>query len=340
MKRVLLTGSDGYIGSVMGPMMLARGYEVVGLDTGFYREGLLFHDGSARAPALINKDLRSAELADLESFDAVVHLAELSNDPLGEHDPEVTYEINHKGSIHLAQLAKAAGVSRFVYASSCSVYGVAEGVVDESSQVNPLTAYARCKTLVERDLRRLADDRFSPVFLRNATAYGASTRMRFDIVLNNLAGLAWTTKEIALTSDGSPWRPLVHIRDISRAVMLALDAPVDVIHNQIFNVGDSRSNYQIKEIAQIIGEAYPGCRVSMGPPTGDNRSYRVSFEKIRKQLGFTSEWDATKGAEELRRVFDRIQMSRDVFESRPFTRLKCLTHLLQTGQLDSRFRWV
>jgi nucleoside-diphosphate-sugar epimerase len=339
--RVLLTGADGYIGAVLGPILLEQGYDVVGLDTGYYRGGWLFHDTAVtRLPAMISKDLRSITADDLASFDSVVHLAELSNDPLGEHDPQITYEINHQGSVRLAQLAKAAGVTRFIYTSSCSVYGVAEGVVDETSPVNPQTAYARCKTFVERDVSALADATFSPVFLRNATAYGASPRMRFDIVLNNLAGLAWTTKEIALTSDGSPWRPLVHIRDIARAVTCALGAPAAAVHNEVFNVGDSQSNYQIRQVAEIVGGAFPGCRVSFGAPSGDNRSYRVSFSKIRDQLpGFSCEWNALRGAQELRQVFERIQMDRSTFEAPPYTRLKCLTTLLNTGQLDSRFHW-
>jgi nucleoside-diphosphate-sugar epimerase len=250
-------------------------------------------------------------------------------------------EINHRGSVYLTELARRAGVRRFVYMSSCSVYGVAEGeLIHEESPVNPQTTYAVCKTLVERDLKKMAGDDFSPVFLRNATAYGASPRMRFDIVLNNLAGLAWTTREIRMTSDGSPWRPLVHGLDIARAIMEVLAASRDAVHQEVFNVGDTNHNYRVREIAEIVGEVFPGCQVAFGPPGGDNRSYRVSFEKIRRHLPeFRCEWDARRGAEELRDVFQRIEMTEDVFQHRSFIRLKQLEYLIRTSQLDEHFFW-
>jgi nucleoside-diphosphate-sugar epimerase len=340
--RILLTGTQGYIGAVMGSTLLEAGHEVVGLDTGFYREGWLFTDPSVQLePSLIVRDVRKLTADDLRSFDAVVHLAELSNDPVSAHNPEVTYEINHRGSLRLAELAKQAGVSRFVYTSSCSVYGVADGVVTEESQTSPQTAYAKCKVLVERDVAALADESFSPVFLRNATAFGASPRMRFDIVLNNLAGLAWTKGEIALKSDGSPWRPLVHIRDICKAALCCLQAPRDAIHNEIFNVGDTNANYQIREIADVVGQTFKGCSVSFGPPDKDNRSYRVNFSKIHDQLpGFKCAWNPERGAEELRAVFSRIPLTLELFEHRAFTRLTCLAHLVESGQIDSRFFWI
>jgi nucleoside-diphosphate-sugar epimerase len=234
-----------------------------------------------------------------------------------------------------------AGVKRFVYMSSCSVYGVAEsGFVDEESPISPQTAYAECKAFVEENLRELADQTFSPTFLRNATAYGASPKMRFDIVLNNLCGLAWTTKEIRMSSDGTPWRPLVHGLDIVRAIIAALEAPVEAVHNQIFNVGSTRHNYRIREIAEIVAATFPGCSLAFGSGT-DNRSYRVSFDKIRQHLpDFYCQWDAEKGARQLYELFKRIDMPRETFEFRTFTRLKQLEYLIRTEQIDDRFFWT
>jgi nucleoside-diphosphate-sugar epimerase len=265
-------------------------------------------------------------------------MAELSNDPLGQLARPVTLEINHAGSVRLANLARQAGVKRFVYMSSCSVYGVADqDCVDETSSVNPQTAYAECKTLVERDLQAMATDQFSPVILRNATAYGASPRMRFDIVLNNLAGLAWTTREIRMTSDGTPWRPLVHGLDISQAILQVLLAPSEAVHNQIFNVGDSAHNYRVRDIAQIVAEVFPDCELAFGAPSPDNRSYRVSFEKIRKHLPqFQCAWDARRGARQLRQTFEAVNLSQEVFQGRPFTRLKQLEYLIRTAQINRR----
>jgi len=338
--KVVLTGSDGYLGSLLAPRLVERGYEVVGVDTGFYKEGTLYRSGPI-APMTLVKDLRQIEVSDFKGVDAIVHMAELSNDPAGQLAPKITYEINHLGSIRLAELAKKAGVSRFVYMSSCSVYGVADkDFVDEQSSVNPQTAYAVCKTLVERDVAPMASDNFSPTFMRNATAYGASPRMRFDIVLNNLAGLAWTTKEIRLTSDGTPWRPLVHGLDIGRAIIAVLEAPREAVHNQIFNVGDSSHNYRVKEVAEIVAETFPGCRLSFGAASADNRSYRVSFEKIRKRLpNFKCEWDARRGARQLYDLFKRIDMTPEVFQHRTFTRLKQLEYLIRTSQIDDHFFW-
>src|SRR6202795_3715141 len=317
--RVLVTGTEGYLGSLLAPELVRRGYEVIGLDIGFYKERMLYRDG-AITPLTIAKDLRQIEVSDLKGVEAIVHMAELSNDPAGQLAPNITYEINHQGSVRLAELAKRAGVTRFIYMSSCSVYGVADkDFVDEESSVNPQTAYAECKTLVERDVKPLADQRFSPTFMRNATAYGASPRMRFDIVLNNLAGLAWITKEIKMTSDGTPWRPLVHGLDIARAIIAVLRAPAETIHNEVFNVGDTSHNYRVREIAEVVGEVFPGCRVSFGAPGQDNRSYRVSFEKIRKHLpGFRCAWDARRGAKQLYDLFKRIDMTKEIFEYRSF----------------------
>ncbi|HEV2547904.1 MAG TPA: SDR family oxidoreductase [Stellaceae bacterium] len=336
--KILITGSEGYIGSVLGPYLLRHGHDVRGIDCGFYCDGQLFDPGEPR-PQLTAKDIRHLDTADVTGSDAVVHLAELSNDPLGEHDQRLTYDINHRGSLNLALICRAAGVRRFVYTSSCSVYGAGdEGVKTEESAPNPQTAYARSKILVERDVHAMANERFTPVFLRNATAYGASPRMRFDIVLNNLAGHAWTSGEIKMTSDGTPWRPLVHVNDICEAIKLALEAPREAVHNQIFNVGSSEQNYRIRDIAEIIAEAFPGCTVTYGRPSGDNRSYRVSFDKIGRHLpAFRCQWTAESGARQLREIFQRIGMDREIFNYRAFTRLQQLKHLLATQQIDSEF---
>lgn len=338
--KVLVTGADGFIGSILTPMLMEAGYDVVGLDTGFYRAGWLYHDGKDR-PSILTRDVRTLTAHDLEGFDAIVHLAELSNDPLCQHDPEKTYDINHRGSVALAKAGKEAGVARFVYASSCSVYGTtADSVRTEESEPDPQTAYAHCKVQVERDVRLLADEDFSPTFLRNATAFGASPRIRFDIVLNNLSGLAWTTGRIAMTSDGSPWRPLVHVQDIGAAIIATLQAPRDAVANQIINVGDDDNNYRVREIAHAVGEAFPNCRIEFGDNGGDNRSYRVSFERIGKILpGFRCRWTVQRGAQQLRRLFERIDMSQQDFDAPPFTRLKQLQRLLASGQIDSNFYW-
>jgi nucleoside-diphosphate-sugar epimerase len=295
------------------------------LDCGFYRDGWLFNDQRPR-PLTLTKDIRRITPKDVEGFDAVVHLAELSNDPLGEHDATITYDINHRGSVNLAQACKAAGVPRFVYTSSCSVYGAAEDGADrdEQSEPNPLTAYAKCKVLVERDVGALADAHFSPVFLRNATAFGASPRMRFDIVLNNLSGFAWTTNEIKMTSDGT----------------LALEAPRERVHNEIFNVGDDNQNYRVREIAEIIGNVFDGCTVSFGKYGGDNRSYRVGFAKIHRHLpDFRCRWSAERGAHQLHDVFGRIGLTKEMFSYRAFTRIEQLKHLLTLDQIDKSFYW-
>ncbi|MBA2350255.1 MAG: NAD-dependent epimerase/dehydratase family protein [Burkholderiales bacterium] len=338
--KILITGTEGYLGSLLAPTLMQRGHDVTGADTGFYKVGWLYNATPLTAKTL-NKDIRKLSAEDLEGMEAVVHMAELSNDPAGELSPHITYDINHKASLRLAEIAKAAGVRRFIYMSSCSVYGVAStSDVTEESPVNPQTAYAICKTLVERDVRPLADDNFSPTFLRNATAYGASPRMRFDIVLNNLSGLAWTTREIKMTSDGTPWRPLVHALDICKAIACVLDAPLDAIHNQTFNVGDTGHNYRVKQIAEIVAATFPGCKLSFGTQGSDNRSYRASFDKIANQLpGFKCDWNAERGAKQLFDVFSQIDMSDDTFNSRGFTRLKQLEYLIRTQQIDKDFFW-
>ena len=336
--RVLLTGIDGYLGAVMAPVLLERGHDVVGLDAGYYRDGLLYDAGTPEVPT-ITKDIRHVTVDDLRGFDAVVHLAELSNDPIGQHRPEITYAINGDGSAQLARNARRAGVSRFLYSSSCSVYG-AGGTEwkTEESPTEPLTAYAACKLRTEGILSILADDSFSPTALRNATAYGASPRMRFDIVLNTFAGLAWTTKEIVMVSDGTPWRPLVHARDIADAFACVLDAPREAVHNQVLNVGCNEENYRVRQIAEIVAGAFPGTTASFGPPSADGRSYRVSFDRIGSVLpAFRCRHTAATGAAELRGIFERIAMTGETFRFRAFTRLAQLQHLLESGRLDDQF---
>jgi nucleoside-diphosphate-sugar epimerase len=338
--KVLVTGTEGYLGSLLAPLLMERGHEVTAVDTGFYKVGWLYN-GTELTAKTLNKDIRHITVEDLTGIEAIIHMAELSNDPTGQLSPTITYDINHKGSIRLAELAKQAGVRRFIYMSSCSVYGVAsEGDVTEETGVNPQTAYAECKTLVERDLKPMADDDFSPTFMRNATAFGASPRMRFDIVLNNLSGLAWTEKQIKMTSDGTPWRPLVHALDIAKALYCVLEAPRDIIHNQVYNVGDTANNYQVKQIAEIVADVFKGCELSFGDSGSDNRSYRVSFEKINTQLpGFKCDWNAERGAKQLFDIFSQIDMTQEIFQSRGFTRLKQLEYLIRTQQIDQDFFW-
>jgi len=341
--KVFVTGVNGYIGAVLAPYLMDRGLDVLGLDTGFYREGWLYSDNHHLrwSPRTLNMDLRQVTAADMAGCDAVAHLAELSNDPLGQNRPEITHAINHAGSVRLAESARSAGIRRFVYTSSCSVYGAGAGdFLDETSATNPQTAYAQCKVLVERDVGAMASDEFCPVFLRNATAYGPSPRMRFDIVLNDLAALAWTTRRIAMVSDGSPWRPLVHVEDICEAIYRALVAPDEAVRGKVYNVGQNSDNYRIREIAGIVAEEFPDCEVTVGPSRGDNRSYRVNFDRIHAELpGFRCRHTARDGARQLRTVYERIQMSPETYKFRAFTRLKHIEYLQATGQIDADFFW-
>ena len=341
--KILVTGTEGYIGARLAPWLAAAGHEVSGLDAAFYRDGCLYVDPLAMpvAPPTTYKDLRHVQAKDFAGFDAVIHLAELSNDPLGQNRPELTFRINHEGTLRIADAARAAGVARFVYASSCSVYGVGSGdILDETAPSNPQTAYAECKVRVERDLLPLASERFSVVFLRNATAYGPSPRMRFDIVLNDLCALAHTRRKIAMISDGSPWRPIVHLEDICEAMRCAVEAPSAAVNGEVFNVGKSGENYRVREIAAIVADAFPGCEVSAGPPSSDNRSYRVSFDKIEARLpGFAARWTAADGARELARLFARIELSPETHALRAFTRLKQIKYLQSTGQVDDDLYW-
>ena len=341
--RVFVTGVNGYIGAVLAPYLHARGMQLVGLDTGYYRDGWLYSDDRELPiqPYTINKDLRQVSAADLAGCEAIVHLAELSNDPLGQNNPEVTHQINHRGSVALARLAREAGIRRFVYTSSCSVYGAGSGeFLDERAPVNPQTAYAHCKVLVERDLAQMAGADFTPVFLRNATAFGPSPRMRFDIVINDLCALAWTSKRIAMTSDGSPWRPVVHVADICEAVYLSLIAPADAVGGKIFNVGQNSENYRVRELAELVAAEFPGCEVTVGSSRGDNRSYRVDFTRIARELpGFKCRHTARDGVRQLRALFERIQMSPESYRFRAFTRLRQLEYLQATRQIDGELYW-
>jgi nucleoside-diphosphate-sugar epimerase len=339
--RVLVTGHHGYIGSVLAPALRAAGQEVVGLDTFYYR-GCDFGDGSEFEPSLA-LDLRDVGVADLEGFDAVVHLAALSNDPLGDFNPNWTYAINRDGTIALARAAKEAGVRRFVFASSCSMYGAAEGdaALDESAPLRPLTPYAASKVAAEAALSGLASPQFAPVSMRNATVYGRSPRLRLDIVLNNLVAWAHTTGAIRLQSDGSSWRPLVHVRDVARAALALLEAPDEVVRGQAFNIGSDLQNYRIRDLAEIVHERLPQCRVTFEEGASpDPRSYRVDFAKFESafpQCRF--EWTAERGADELALAYEEVGLTFDDFQGHRFIRLGQLRRLLERRALDSDLRW-
>ncbi|MEZ5333471.1 MAG: SDR family oxidoreductase [Thermoanaerobaculia bacterium] len=339
--RVLVTGHNGYIGAVMTPMLEAAGFEVVGLDSNLFA-GCRFGE-EPHSVRSIDKDLREVEREDLEGFDAVIHLAGLSNDPLGNLDAELTYEINHRASMRLAEMAKEVGVSRFLFSSSCSTYGAAgDHFLDESATFAPVTPYAESKVWMERDLSALADDSFSPTYLRNATAYGVSPRLRLDLVLNNLVGWALTTGKVTLLSDGTPWRPIVHIEDISRAFLAALEAPREAVHDEAFNVGVTEHNYRILELAEIVAETVPGSQIEIAEDAGpDKRCYRVDCSKIQRVLpSFQPQWDAHRGARELYDAYRRNGMTEEVFHGPDYIRLKHLQGLLDEGVLGPDLRWV
>jgi nucleoside-diphosphate-sugar epimerase len=337
--RVLVTGHKGYIGTILVPMLVAEGYDVVGLDSDLY-ERCTFGEGLPDV-AEIRKDIRDIERADLDGFDAIIHLAALSNDPLGNLNPDLTFEINHKAAVNLARMAKQVGVSRYLFSSSCSTYGASgDARLTEEAQFNPVTPYGYSKVLVEQDVAKLADDNFSPTFLRNATAYGVSPRHRFDIVLNNLVAWACTTGLVYLKSDGSPWRPIIHIEDISRAFVATLRAPREVVHNQAFNVGRNEENYRIRDLAEIVKETVPSCRVEYAQDAEpDKRTYRVDFNKINKLLPeFRPTWNARRGAHELYEAYQKYGVKLEEFEGPRYKRIDHIKQLLSSGQLDSTLR--
>lgn len=321
-------------------MLLAHGHEVVGLDTDLY-EASTFGDGICEIPEL-KKDIRDVSVTDMEGFDAVLHLAGLSNDPLGNLNPDLTYDINHLASVHLAKLAKAAGITRYIFSSSCSNYGAGgEDWLTEESEFNPVTPYGISKVRTEQDVAKLADDNFSPTFLRNATAYGVSPRLRFDLVLNNLVAWAFTTGQVYIKSDGTPWRPIVHIEDISRAFLAVLHAPRELVHNEAFNVGRNEDNYRIREIADIVKETVPGCEIEYAKDAGpDKRCYRVDCSKILKTLPeFQPQWDVRKGAQQLYAAYQKVGLTLDEFEGPRYRRITHIQHLLSSGRLDETLRW-
>jgi nucleoside-diphosphate-sugar epimerase len=339
-SRILVTGHSGYLGSVMVPLLLRAGYEVVGLDIGYFRTCTL--GPHALDVPEITKDLRDIKPSDLRGFDAVIHLAALSNDPIGNLNPKWTKAINAEGSVRLAEMAKAAGVVRFLFSSSCIMYGMSQAsVVDETAPLAPETEYARSKVIAEEALRALADDQFSPVYCRNGTVYGLSPHMRFDTVLNNMMGSAFTTGRVEVHSDGTPWRPVVHVRDVARYFKLMLEAPLADVHNEAFNMGVESLNMQVCKIAELAVDTVPGAELVMMPqPGADQRTYKADFSKFTRTFpNFEFEWTARKGAQELYRAFRSISLTHADFIDKRFTRLRWLNHLLDTGRLDGSLRW-
>ncbi len=339
--KVLVTGSQGYIGAVLSPLISKAGHDVHGIDTDLYRR--CTYGGSMPDIPWVQKDIREVELSDLRGFDAIIHLAALSNDPLSDLNPELTMEINHRASVRLATLAKQAGVKRFLFSSSCSTYGAAgEEMLTEAAKFNPVTAYAESKVFVERDVSKLADGAFSPTYLRNATAYGVSARIRFDLVLNNLVAWAHTTGRIFVKSDGTPWRPIIHIEDISRAFLAILEAPREKSHNEAFNVGRNEENYRVRELAEFVGETVPGCHIEFATDAGpDKRSYRVNFGKFAAAFPNAGlRWTARAGVAELYESYRKANFTREEFEGPRFKRIDHVKSLIASGDLGADLRWT
>jgi len=339
--RVLVTGHNGYVGTVLVPMLQRAGHDVVGLDTNLY-QAATFGDETTPAIPAIDKDVRDVTRADIDGFNAILHLAGLSNDPLGDLNPELTYEINHRASVRLAEIAKEVGVERYIFSSSCSNYGA--GVDDwlsEESAFNPVTPYGRSKVMVEQDVAKMADDNFSPTFLRSATAYGVSPRLRFDLVINNLTAWAYTTGLVYLKSDGTPWRPVVHIEDMALAFVAALHAPRELIHNEAFNVGRPEENYRIRELAEIVAEVVPNSRVEFAEGASpDKRNYRVDSSKIARTLPeYKPRWTARLGAQELYEAYQKVGLQVEEFEGPRYRRIDHIKMLMSEGRLDDRLRW-
>jgi nucleoside-diphosphate-sugar epimerase len=340
--RVLLTGHRGYIGAVLGPLLVARGHEVVGLDSDLYARCTFGSPASLPALPEVRKDIRDVEAADLQGFDAVVHLAGLSNDPLGDYQPRLTHEINHAATVRLAELARAAGATRFLFSSSCSIYGAAgDALLDETAAANPVTPYGESKARAERDLAAIADDRFSPTFLRSATAYGVSPRLRFDLVLNNLVAWAMTTGRVLLKSDGTPWRPIVHIEDIARAFAAVLEAPRERVHAEAFNVAATGENYRIRDLAAVVEEAVPGSRVELATDASpDARTYRVNGDKLARAFpDARPRWTARAGACQLRDAYRSEALDAGEFEGPRYKRIAHVLRLRQEGLLDETLRF-
>lgn len=340
--KVLVTGHQGYIGSIMVPILLRAGHDVHGYDSGLYRRCSYVPGGMMTQVPSVRKDVRDITPEDLEGFDAVIHLAALSNDPLSNLDPDVTYDINHKGSVRVARAAREAGVARFLFASSCSNYGLAgEDLVAEDAPLNPVSAYGISKVRAEEDIGLLADSSFCPVFLRPATAYGLSPMLRFDIVLNNLVAWAVTKQLILLKSDGTPWRPIVHVQDISRAFLAALEAPTETVFNEAFNVGRTEHNYRIRDIADVVALTVPRCKLEYASEAGpDPRSYRVDFGKIARVLpAFRPQWDVVAGARELYTAYRGGGLTPQQFEGPRYQRISHIRELLGAGMIDANLRW-